>query len=316
MVYEYGGEWCQETTAAHRCAAGPGRGRGAETVWRGGSTAAAAPGEREEGVRVAGKTVSGTVVGSVGSVGNGGNGGDGWDRRGGKGSDGSGEGDWENGGLVRIEDPAGRFGEYFPRLAARDRPNSLYALGDTGLLGRRSVCICGAREASAAARDIAYRCARILAESGVLVISGYARGIDMAAHAGALDAGGETMAILPYGLARFGVRRALRENFEPDRFLALSELPPAWGFSTRHAHRRNALLVAHARAVIVVEPGESGGTWSTIARAMRCSTPLFFHEGERADLVGGLIAAGGRHIGMEGGAPLLGPVMACMETGG
>jgi predicted Rossmann fold nucleotide-binding protein DprA/Smf involved in DNA uptake len=138
----------------------------------------------------------------------------------------------------------------------------------------------------------------------------------MAAHAGALDADGETMAILPFGLARFAVRRALRGSFAADRFLALSELPPAWGFSVRHAHRRNSLLVAHARAVIVVEPGESGGTWSTIARAKKFGAPFFFHEGERADLVGSLTAAGGQRIVMDGCAPLLGPVMACMEPGG
>ncbi|HEX3000378.1 MAG TPA: DNA-processing protein DprA, partial [Armatimonadota bacterium] len=148
--------------------------------------------------------------------------------------------------------------------------------GDLELLGGKTVMVCGARDASPEGLDLAYRCGRLLADSGVTVASGYARGVDMAAHRGAFEAGGNTVAILPYGLARFRVHRDLEESFDPGRFLAISELGP-WGVFTAHAAlRRNKLLAALSDAVIVVEPGETGGTWYSAEKASEMGKPLFF----------------------------------------
>jgi hypothetical protein len=212
-----------------------------------------------------------------------------------------------------LQDPGERYAEWFPGLERDARPRELTAIGDTELIARDSVCICGARSASQEARIIAFKCARIIAEMGCMVVSGYARGIDLAAHHGALEADGDTMALLPHGLSRFSVRRQIRSAFDHTRFLAVSELPLTCGFMTHNALRRNTLMVAHARAVIVVEPGDSGGTWYTASQACKRGTPLFYHEGLRRDLAGKLKKLGGIRIAVRKKAPVLDEVLDCVQ---
>ena len=68
------------------------------------------------------------------------------------------------------------------------------------------------------------------------------------------------MTISPYGLLNFRLNREMKDGFDLERFLAVSELQPSCRFTVRNAFRRNKLLVAISKAVIVVEPGETGGT--------------------------------------------------------
>lgn len=193
----------------------------------------------------------------------------------------------------------------FNNILARKRPRALFCVGNMSMFNQPSIFVCGARTASDFGRELAYKCGRLAAEAGYIVISGYAKGIDIAAHLGALEAGGATVAMLPYGLSRFSVRRALRDIFDPERFLAVSELPPSCGFMVKAALRRNKLLVALAAAVIVVEPGESGGTWHSAVKASSLHKPLFFHEGARPEIIGRMESIGGRHLEIRNGAPQL-----------
>lgn len=194
------------------------------------------------------------------------------------------------------------------RALGTGAPRKLFCCGDVSLLHGRMVMVCGARDASPEGLDLAYRCGRLLAHSGVTVASGYARGVDMAAHRGALDAGGNTIAFLPYGLARFKMHRDLGDAFDPDRFLAVSELQP-WGVFTSHsALHRNKLLAALSEAVIVVEPGETGGTWYSAEKASALRKPLFFLEGMRPEIISRLEALGGIRLEVKNGTPEIGAV--------
>ncbi len=208
------------------------------------------------------------------------------------------------------------FGERFPdslrSLPNRDRPSFLCAAGNLSLLADPSVMVCGARDASESALDLAYRCGRLIADAGFVVASGYARGVDMAAHRGALEAGGCTIALVPYGLSRFKLHRDIGEIFDSGRFLAVSELEPWQVFTAHHALRRNKLLAALSRAVIVIEPGESGGSWYSAQKAAELRRPLFFIEGERPEMVGRLELLGGGRIEVRGGTPDLGEVLGAM----
>ena len=163
--------------------------------------------------------------------------------------------------------------------------------------------LCGARNASENALDLAYRVACQLAEMRVAVASGYARGVDMAAHQGALSTGGDTIAVLPYGINRFKVTRPLREVFDFEHFLATSELLPAYRFTVTGALRRNRLLAALSDAVIVVEPGDTGGTWYSVQTARDFDKPLFFLEGRRKDFIDALEKNGGVRIPVSRGNP-------------
>ena len=99
---------------------------------------------------------------------------------------------------VRQSDPA--YPEILKQRWGAKAPAEFLCFGNTSLAGRPIVAISGARDASETACMLAYKCGRLLAELGYVVASGYARGIDMHAHRGALDAGGDTIAVLPYGI--------------------------------------------------------------------------------------------------------------------
>ncbi len=80
-----------------------------------------------------------------------------------------------------------------------DPPDRLWVRGDPRALARTSVAIVGSRRASPGSLDIAHRLASDLARIGLTIVSGLARGCDGAAHRGALDAGGTTIAVLGSG---------------------------------------------------------------------------------------------------------------------
>ena len=195
--------------------------------------------------------------------------------------------------------------EQFTKFLNSKRPRALFCMGNVSLFNMSSIFVGGARDASKTGLELAYKCGRLIAEAGNTVISGYARGVDMAAHLGSLEGGGTTIAILPYGLSRFAIKQALIEVFDPDRFLVVSELPPSCVFMTKAAFRRNMLLVALAHSVIVVEPGESGGTWHSAEKAQSMHKPLYFLEGERPDIIARLESMGGYHLNIRNGAPIL-----------
>lgn len=212
-------------------------------------------------------------------------------------------------GVREIRADDGEYPEALRTCLGDAAPGELSCAGETALLGEPCVMVCGAREASEEALGLAYRCGRVIADAGFVLASGYARGVDMAAHRGALDSGGSTVAFLPYGLMRFRVHRGLREAFDPERFLAVSELGPWQVFTPRSALRRNAMLAALARAVIVVEPGETGGTWYSAEQAHRMGKPLYYLEGARPQVIARMESLGGVRLRVRKGAPELGAAL-------
>ncbi|MEA2719536.1 MAG: processing protein [Candidatus Eremiobacteraeota bacterium] len=105
----------------------------------------------------------------------------------------------ERGDVVLRRGDAG----YPERLAATaDAPPVLFVRGNVEVLELPAIAIVGARDASDAGRARARKLARLLAQRGIVVASGLARGIDTAAHRGALDAGGITFAVIATPLTR------------------------------------------------------------------------------------------------------------------
>ncbi len=205
---------------------------------------------------------------------------------------------------------------YYPEMLlenwGRKAPGRLYCLGNRSLAKKPAIAVCGARNASKTACGLAYACGRMLAEKGIVTASGYARGIDMHAHKGALDSGGDTIAILPYGISKFRMHQLLSGLREPEsleeHMLVLSEFPVSMRFTAPGALRRNRCLVNIASAVIVVEPGETGGTWYTANYAHQIGRPLFYLEGSRGEVMEKLERIGGKRIPVVDGKPELGQV--------
>lgn len=167
-------------------------------------------------------------------------------------------------------------------------PAKLFLAGDDDLLrGTRRVAIVGSREASAAALGRAYDVAGELARAGVVVVSGLAKGVDRAAHEGALDAGGRTIAVIgtPLDRAYPAENAALQERIHREHLL-VSQFPASTKTFPSHFVQRNRTMALVAHASVIIECGDTSGTLSQAAEMQRLERPLFFshHVLERRDL--------------------------------
>ncbi|HEX9494593.1 MAG TPA: DNA-processing protein DprA [Candidatus Limnocylindria bacterium] len=182
----------------------------------------------------------------------------------------------------------------------RPAPDPLWVDGDGSAIGRRAIAIVGTRRMSPYGERVARELAASFARSGIVVVSGLAQGIDCAAHASAIDAGGASVAVLGEGITSLfanarGRRRriavALRE-----RGAVVSPYPPivpaqGWMFA-----KRNAVIAALASAVVVAEAPVGSGALITAADAVRLGRPLFAVPGplgtRTAEGTNALIASG------------------------
>lgn len=147
-----------------------------------------------------------------------------------------------------------------------DPPNSLYISGDIQLLSLPMLAIVGSRAASPAGIENAHFFARALSEAGYLVISGLARGIDGAAHWGALGPRQEhpTLAVCGTGLdivyppEHLGLASTIGR-----RGLLVSELAPGLGPKANHFPRRNRIIAALSMGILVIEAAERSGSLIT-----------------------------------------------------
>jgi DNA processing protein len=188
-------------------------------------------------------------------------------------------------------------------LIARGNPRSLEG-HDT----KRSATVVGARRATTYGREVARRLGRELAEAGVLTLSGLAFGIDSCAHRGALDAGGETIAVLGCGpdIAYPAAHRSLWRRIT-EQGLILSELPPGatpwrWSFPAR-----NRILAALGGITIVVEAEARSGSLVTADVAARLGHRLGAVPGpvnSRASVGPNELLASGAHL-VRGGQDVL-----------
>ena len=157
--------------------------------------------------------------------------------------------------------------------AASTGAHTLDLYGSAELLTVAGVGLCGSRDASEDGIALARAAGAAAAELGVPLISGYARGVDTAGHVGALAAGGSTIAVLPEGIERFRLREEYRElgSDLEDGLTVVSPFDRGAGWSVQRAMGRNALICALSAVLVVVEPGESGGTIAAAREALRTS---------------------------------------------
>jgi DNA processing protein len=177
-------------------------------------------------------------------------------------------------------------------------PAVLYVAGGlVDLLGGESVAIVGSRRASPYGLDVARGLGRGLAVSGITVVSGMAFGIDSAAHTGALDAGGPTVAVLPASADRAypPAKRALHRRIAAEGAV-VSELGPGANVWRWMFPARNRIIAALATMTVVVEAGERSGALVTARLARSIGRPVGAVPGRvttpQAFGSNGLLAAG------------------------
>ena len=158
---------------------------------------------------------------------------------------------------------------YPPLLSAIvDPPLLLWTCGDPDCLAEPTIAIVGSRQATVGGREVAQALAADLAASGVIVASGFARGIDAAAHRGALSTG-RSLAVLGCGLDVPYPRDhdELRSRLVASGVL-VSEFPPGVPPQPHHFPLRNRTLSGLCHAVVVVQAAERSGSLITARLAL------------------------------------------------
>ena len=172
----------------------------------------------------------------------------------------------------------------YPRLLAElpDAPPLLTVKGNLGLLERQAVGIVGARNASAAACRFARGLAHDLGGEGVAVVSGLARGIDAAAHDGALETG--TIGVVAGGVDIFyPPENEERQRAMMDRGLVLAEMPPGTEPRARHFPYRNRIIAGMSLGTVVVEAAPKSGSLITARLAAEAGREVMAVPGSPLD---------------------------------
>ena len=150
-----------------------------------------------------------------------------------------------------------------------DPPFVIWTRGRAAALHAHAVAIVGSRAASPYALSVAEQLAHDLAARGLAIVSGLARGVDSAAHRGAIAAGGVTIAVLGSGVDRiYPAEHASLARAIDERGAVISELVPGTPPAPFFFPLRNRVISGLSRAVVVVEANEKSGSLITARCAL------------------------------------------------
>ena len=158
----------------------------------------------------------------------------------------------------------------------------LFVKGAQKRLMSDSVTIVGARDVSDKGIRITRNLSGQLVGKGINIVSGYAEGVDLEAHLGALEAGGTTTLVLSDGIKQLRQKSAFKKfNWDRD-VLVVSQFDPDTEWSAWNSLERNQLVCALSKAVVVIESGperdtqgKMSGTFITAKAALDLNLPLF-----------------------------------------
>ena len=199
---------------------------------------------------------------------------------------------------VGIED------EDYPDLLRKisDPPKKLYCAGDMRLLEKETVAVVGSRKVTEYGEQTAYKLGRILSEAGAAVVSGLARGVDSAAHRGALEGEGGAVGVMGCGIDICYPASNIRlwEKVR-DTGRLISEYPPGTKAAKYMFPRRNRIISGLCRAVIVVEAGIHSGSLITAELAAEQGRAVYAVPGN----IDRVSSFGSNKLIRDGATPLL-----------
>ena len=192
-------------------------------------------------------------------------------------------------------------------------PDVLYIRGELPDPRKPAAAIVGARACGRSGEQQAYRFAKVLAENGIQVISGLARGIDGMAHRGALDAGGKTFAVMGCGgdICYPAEHQELYDRMKGGQGGILSEFPdktPPYG---RNFPKRNRIISALADLVLVIEARVRSGSLITAGYALEQGKTVYALPGR----VGDALSEGCNLLISDGAGIACSPEMILEELG-
>ena len=170
------------------------------------------------------------------------------------------------------------FDAHYPPLLREiaSPPLILFCYGDTALLQQPQIAIVGSRSSTQSGTQLAYEFAHGLCRSGLVVTSGMARGIDGAAHQGALAAQGKTIAVLGTGVDKVYPKRHQTLYQEiAEQGLLVSEFLPGTAASSHNFPRRNRIISGLSLGVLLVEAEIKSGSLITARYALEQNKEVF-----------------------------------------
>lgn len=194
-----------------------------------------------------------------------------------------------------------------------DPPYLLFATGRLELLGEPGVGVVGTRTPTPYGRRAAADLAGELAAAGYVIVSGMARGIDAAAHAAALSAGGTTTGVLGAGIdVVYPRENALLFREVRERGVLVTEFPPGEEPRSGNFPRRNRLIAALSEGVLVVEMAVKSGAQHTVTYALEQGKEVFAVPGP----IGAPMSAGTNQLLKEGASLVTGAADVLEELRG
>lgn len=173
----------------------------------------------------------------------------------------------------------------------------LFYGGDLALLEMPTLGFSGSRDATDAALELTRSITTEAVQQGMTVVSGGARGVDMAAHTAALGAGGTTVVLVPQGLDTWWAPAPLADPLVLDRVLVMSMDLPWSPWATVSAMQRNHAIADLSEVIIIPQAGTTGGSYSTGLYALAKKRDLWV-----ADL--GSSAPGNKLLLQRGAKPI------------
>ncbi|MBI2609823.1 DNA-protecting protein DprA [Candidatus Giovannonibacteria bacterium] len=181
-------------------------------------------------------------------------------------------------------------------------PKGIYIKGELEQNSRR-IAIVGTRRATSYGKEIAFKIAEALARRQIVIVSGLALGIDAAGHAGALQGGGITWAVLGAGINKVGPLANVRlsENIVKEKGALISEYPPDFEGHKGTFPERNRIVAGLSELIIVIEAPEKSGALITARLALEAGREVAVIPGD----VTRPSFAGSNRLLREGAHPIL-----------
>lgn len=161
------------------------------------------------------------------------------------------------------------------RFLSVNTPPVLSYIGNLELLYKRRIAFSGSRKVSQKGVGITRDCVNQLSGDDVCIVSGYAAGVDLAAHEEAIKSGASTIIVMPEGINNFRVKKELRTVWDWNKVLVISEFMPSDKWTSSRAMARNNTILGLSDMVFVIEAGTTGGSLDAGVKALSGGKPLF-----------------------------------------
>ena len=157
--------------------------------------------------------------------------------------------------------------------------DTLEVRGRTDVLHQLGISLCGSRSAGKQGITFAKAVGALAAAHSLPLVSGYARGVDMAGHVACIEAGGHTIAVLAEGLDRFRLRGELKAAIEPwdeieSHITAVSTFNHDASWAVWRAMQRNSVICGLGKVLVTIDPGDKGGTLDAINKGIKRGMPV------------------------------------------